>query len=609
MPIPEQPTNNVESLLFAILTGDDSTIPSKLTSRVEELLFAIYQNGGGGGGGGGGTTNYNLLSNLPKIAGVELKGNKTLAQLGIQGELAFDNTPTEGSNNPVKSSGIFSTFAALRSAINQQMSLKVDKISGKGLSTNDYTTDEKTKLSGIESNAEVNIIGEIVVNGTPLVPVNKSVAINILTKSVDDLVNYYTKTQTYTKEEVNNLVNSISSLTLDIVSTLPTEDISTTTIYLLPVTGATNVYMQYAYINNEWAQLGTTQVDLTNYYTKAQIDTYLALKQDLLTFDDIPTANSNNPVKSGGIKTALDGKEDTLQLDLAPTEDSAKYLNSGSIFTALAAKLAEAKSYTDAQIANFGGFEFADSLEDITNPNTKTIYLVKDFTATGNDKYREYVYKVESGTGSFEQIGDTSITLSPATVAALGLVKPDGTSITIDVDGTIHAAAGVDFDEEDFAFDSDIRMVSLAPAQRIFTGTKAEWDSLTTAIKKTYGIVNITDDGSDSFSLGQRYVSEDVTVSETAWASKVFDFSTNIPKGKYLIGAKFTATAGNQSVLGAIKDLTCATLTAGYGPSTSIATSEIYVKDTDGTASMEYSCAITNAGNPLKMNLILIKIG
>ena len=31
-------------------------------------------------------------------------------------------------------------------------------------------------------------------------------------------------------------------------------------------------------------------------------------KQDALTFDDTPTANSSNPVKSGGIKTALDGK-------------------------------------------------------------------------------------------------------------------------------------------------------------------------------------------------------------------------------------------------------------------------------------------------------------
>ena len=34
---------------------------------------------------------------------------------------------------------------------------KVDKVSGKGLSTNDYTTTEKNKLAGIASGAEVNV--------------------------------------------------------------------------------------------------------------------------------------------------------------------------------------------------------------------------------------------------------------------------------------------------------------------------------------------------------------------------------------------------------------------------------------------------------------------
>ena len=38
----------------------------------------------------------------------------------------------------------------------------------------------------------------------------------------------------------------------------------------------------------------------------------LSNKQDVLTFDNSPTANSNNPVKSSGIKTALDNKQDTL---------------------------------------------------------------------------------------------------------------------------------------------------------------------------------------------------------------------------------------------------------------------------------------------------------
>lgn len=41
---------------------------------------------------------------------------------------------------------------------------KVDKVTGKGLSTNDYTTDEKNKLNGIQSGAQVNPI--VSVDGT-----------------------------------------------------------------------------------------------------------------------------------------------------------------------------------------------------------------------------------------------------------------------------------------------------------------------------------------------------------------------------------------------------------------------------------------------------------
>lgn len=36
------------------------------------------------GGGSGGTTNYNELSNRPKINGVLLTGNKTSSELGIE---------------------------------------------------------------------------------------------------------------------------------------------------------------------------------------------------------------------------------------------------------------------------------------------------------------------------------------------------------------------------------------------------------------------------------------------------------------------------------------------------------------------------------------------
>lgn len=59
---------------------------------------------------------------------------------------------------------------------------KVDTVSGKGLSTEDYTTAEQTKLSGIEAGAEVNTIETVKVNGTTLTPdANRAVDITVPT--------------------------------------------------------------------------------------------------------------------------------------------------------------------------------------------------------------------------------------------------------------------------------------------------------------------------------------------------------------------------------------------------------------------------------------------
>lgn len=50
------------------------------------------------------------------------------------------------------------------------LSNKVDKEEGKGLSSNNYTNDDKAKLEGIEENAQRNIIEHVYVNGTEAIP-------------------------------------------------------------------------------------------------------------------------------------------------------------------------------------------------------------------------------------------------------------------------------------------------------------------------------------------------------------------------------------------------------------------------------------------------------
>ena len=65
-----------------------------------------------------------------------------------------------------------------------------------------------------------------------------------------------------------------------IVASLPTTDIDPNTIYMvLSGTSATeNVYNEFMYVNNAWELIGTSATDLTNYYTKAEVDGKLLLK-------------------------------------------------------------------------------------------------------------------------------------------------------------------------------------------------------------------------------------------------------------------------------------------------------------------------------------------
>lgn len=64
-------------------------------------------------------------------------------------------------------------------AIKATLATKVDAVSGKALSSNDYTTAEKTKLAGIETGAEVNVIEAVKVNGAALTVTDKTVDVEI----------------------------------------------------------------------------------------------------------------------------------------------------------------------------------------------------------------------------------------------------------------------------------------------------------------------------------------------------------------------------------------------------------------------------------------------
>lgn len=219
--------------------------------------------------------------------------------------------------------------------LNSELANKVDKVSGKGLSTNDFTTAYMNKLNGIASGAEVNVQSDwsqtITTDDSYIKnkPTKLSDFTNdggFITNTVSNLTNYYTKSNTYTKTEVDNLIATIVTLNILVVQSLPTSNISTTTIYLVPkaTSETNNTYDEY--INTDgttqgWEKIGDTSVDLSNYYTKSQADALLSNKVDKVNGKGLSTNDFTTTLKNK-LDGIASGAEVNVQADWNETNTS-----------------------------------------------------------------------------------------------------------------------------------------------------------------------------------------------------------------------------------------------------------------------------------------------
>ena len=234
-----------------------------------------------------------------------------------------------------------------------------------------FTTALKNKIDGVESGAEVNIIETVEVNGSVLTPSNKKISITIpidtgdltnnagfITNSVNNLSNYYLKTETYTQTEINALISSITTITVEIVSSLPTASADTyfnTTkiIYLVKnsASSGNNYYEEYITVRTgtegsyvyRWEKIGDTQIDLSNYYTKTEVDTLLGGKQATidathkLSADLVDDTSSTNKFVTSAEKTSWNAKEDASNkvTSLTSSSTDTQYPSAKTVYNAL----------------------------------------------------------------------------------------------------------------------------------------------------------------------------------------------------------------------------------------------------------------------------------
>ena len=145
---------------------------------------------------------------------------------------------------------------------------------------------------------------------------NSSIKLKLITnnneyKEIEVFLDDFHFNDYYTREEVEELVNSIPKFTFKIVETLPTSNISTSTIYLIPKSSSledVNLYDEYAYIDNKWEKIGDTKISLDNYYTKSEINDLLPKKVSELENDIGYITNQTNGLIYYYTKTEIDEK-------------------------------------------------------------------------------------------------------------------------------------------------------------------------------------------------------------------------------------------------------------------------------------------------------------
>lgn len=245
---------------------------------------------------------------------------------------------------------------------------------GKGLSTNDFTTEEKNKLSNIEAGADENIIEGIAVNNVDMAPVNKRVNIVVPTK-VSDLTNDE-KFQTDT----------------EVAAAIAGSGYQANVIETVKVNGSILDVDSKKSVN---VIVPTDNSVLTNgagYQTAADVSS--ALTNSGYQANVIETVKVNN--------VALTPSSKAVNITV-PTDNSV--LTNGAGYQT-------AKDVTDAineAIGSLTGisFEVVETLP--TRGKIGVIYLVAHSHGAG-DNYDEYVWLEKSE--SYEKIGNTDVDLS-----------------------------------------------------------------------------------------------------------------------------------------------------------------------------------------------------
>lgn len=364
---------------------------------------------------------YEELNHLPKLNNITIKGSHDNAYYGIPTKTSdlendsdfvsddeyvhTDNNYDDTAKNAVDALGTASTYDVPESgnASNSQVVKGDDSRLRDNRDPNPHThskadiTDFPTNVSAFNNDS------------------------GFITNTVNNLANYYLKSETYTRAEVEQLIAAIKQGKFEIVAELPASG-DANVIYLVPKSTAqtSNSYDEYVYINNAWEKIGDTDIDLSgyvtddelatalqsylttsafntaiaSYYTKTETDNLLANKVDKVAGKGLSTNDYDNTAKGivDGVTSALNDKVDKVQgkgLSTNDYDNTAKGIVDG-VTNALAGKVDKengkglsTEDYTTAEKSKLGGI--SDNAKKVASSSTNGHIEIDDVDTTVYD--------------------------------------------------------------------------------------------------------------------------------------------------------------------------------------------------------------------------------
>ena len=249
---------------------------------------------------------YDSLDNKPSINGIELTGNKTSEEFGL-GLIKEFVLPDEYTKEPFleiylywKNTGILPNVKVASgrgwtlSAIEESETTKYFTFSSFGNTNSSSIQVHKKYIS-----ATINASNEITsVSGTkfssltdhnvfiPSAFVNSS-GQNFLATSNSNAYtpsgNYNPATKKYVDDKIKEVVGI--GFSVQIVDELPEVGMNYSTIYLISTSeDESNIYDEYIFLEEGiWEKIGSTAMDMSNYYSKTEVDAMINELRNLIT--------------------------------------------------------------------------------------------------------------------------------------------------------------------------------------------------------------------------------------------------------------------------------------------------------------------------------------